>query len=41
LTEPPRTPRGRAVRNAVLSVIGRIPAVRRGLATELAELRNR
>jgi len=36
-----RTPRGRAVRNAMIRVIGRIPAVRRWLATELAGLRNR
>lgn len=36
-----RTPRARAVRNAVMRVIGRFPAVRRWLATELAELRNR
>jgi 2-polyprenyl-6-methoxyphenol hydroxylase-like FAD-dependent oxidoreductase len=36
-----RTPRARAVRNAVMRTIGRIPAVRRWLATELAELRNR
>lgn len=36
-----RSPGARAVRNAVITVIGRIPAVRRWLATELAELRNR
>lgn len=36
-----RTPRARAVRNTVISVIGRFPAARRWLATELAELRNR
>jgi 2-polyprenyl-6-methoxyphenol hydroxylase-like FAD-dependent oxidoreductase len=36
-----RSPRARAARNAVIRVIGRIPAFRRWLATELAELRNR
>jgi hypothetical protein len=36
-----RAPRGRAVRNGVLGVVDRIPAVRRWLATELAELLNR
>jgi 2-polyprenyl-6-methoxyphenol hydroxylase-like FAD-dependent oxidoreductase len=36
-----RSPRARAVRNAGMRVIGRIPAVRRWLATELAELRYR
>ncbi len=36
-----RTPRSRAVRNAAIGVIGRIPAARRWLATELAGLRNR
>jgi 2-polyprenyl-6-methoxyphenol hydroxylase-like FAD-dependent oxidoreductase len=36
-----RTPRGRTVRNAVMRVIGRIPAVRHRLAIELAGLRNR
>ena len=36
-----RSPRARAVRNAGIRVIGRIPAVRRWLATELSELRNR
>ena len=36
-----RTRRARAMRNAVLRLIGRIPAARRWLATELAELRNR
>lgn len=35
------TARGRATRNAGISVIGRIPAVRRWIATELAGLRNR
>ncbi len=34
-------PGARAVRNALIRVIGRIPVVRRRLATELAELRNR
>jgi 2-polyprenyl-6-methoxyphenol hydroxylase-like FAD-dependent oxidoreductase len=36
-----RTPRARAVRNAVIRMIGQIPAARRWLTTELAELRNR
>jgi hypothetical protein len=36
-----RTSRARAARNAALRVIGRIPAARRWLAIELAELRNR
>jgi 2-polyprenyl-6-methoxyphenol hydroxylase-like FAD-dependent oxidoreductase len=36
-----RNPRARAVRNVLISVIGRIPAARRWLAIELAELRNR
>ena len=36
-----RSPRARAVRNAVIRVIGRIPAVRRKLAMELSGLRNR
>jgi 2-polyprenyl-6-methoxyphenol hydroxylase-like FAD-dependent oxidoreductase len=36
-----RTPRTRAVRNALISVVGRIPVARRWLATELAGLRNR
>jgi len=36
-----RTRRGRAMRNAVIGMIGRIPAARRWLATELAGLRNR
>jgi 2-polyprenyl-6-methoxyphenol hydroxylase-like FAD-dependent oxidoreductase len=35
------SPGSRAVRNAAIRVIGRIPAVRRWLATELAGLRNR
>jgi 2-polyprenyl-6-methoxyphenol hydroxylase-like FAD-dependent oxidoreductase len=34
-----RTPRRRAMRNAMISIIGRIPAVPRLLATELAGLR--
>ena len=36
-----RTSRGRAVRNAAISVFGRVPAVRRRLAIELSGLRNR
>ncbi len=36
-----RHPRSRALRNAALKVIGRIPAVRRWLTMELAGLRNR
>jgi 2-polyprenyl-6-methoxyphenol hydroxylase-like FAD-dependent oxidoreductase len=36
-----RAPRARAMRNAVMRVIGRVPPVRRWLAMELAELRNR
>jgi len=36
-----RTRRSRAIRNAMIRMIGRIPAVRRWLATELAGLRNR
>jgi 2-polyprenyl-6-methoxyphenol hydroxylase-like FAD-dependent oxidoreductase len=36
-----RTRRARAVRNAAVGVIGRIPAFRRWLATELSGLRNR
>ena len=36
-----RTPRARSVRNVVIRMIGRIPAVSRWLATELAELRYR
>ncbi|HEY3173716.1 MAG TPA: FAD-dependent monooxygenase [Thermoanaerobaculia bacterium] len=36
-----RTPRARAVRSAVVGLIGRIPAFRRWLAMELSELRNR
>jgi len=36
-----RTPRSRAARNAMIRVIGRMPPVRRWLATELAGLRNR
>jgi 2-polyprenyl-6-methoxyphenol hydroxylase-like FAD-dependent oxidoreductase len=36
-----RTRRSRAVRNAAIKVIGRIPAVGRRLATELSGLRNR
>jgi 2-polyprenyl-6-methoxyphenol hydroxylase-like FAD-dependent oxidoreductase len=36
-----RNPRSRAVRNTAIRVIGRIPAVRRWLTTELAGLRNR
>ncbi len=36
-----RNPRSRAMRNAAIRVIGRIPAVPRWLATELAGLRNR
>jgi 2-polyprenyl-6-methoxyphenol hydroxylase-like FAD-dependent oxidoreductase len=36
-----RTPRSRAVRNAAISVIGRIPALRRRIATELAGLHYR
>ena len=36
-----RSPRARAVRNAAIGVIGRIPPFRRWLATELSELRNR
>lgn len=36
-----RGKRARSVRNGVISMIGRIPPVRRRLAIELAELRNR
>lgn len=36
-----RRPRVRLMRNATIRVVGRIPAVRRQLAFELAELRNR
>ena len=36
-----RSPQSRAVRNAAIRVIGRIPALRRRLATELSGLRNR
>jgi 2-polyprenyl-6-methoxyphenol hydroxylase-like FAD-dependent oxidoreductase len=36
-----RSSRARSVRNGVIGVIGRIPAVRRRLAMELAGLRNR
>ena len=36
-----RTPRSRAARNAMLGILGRIPALRRWIATELAGLRNR
>jgi 2-polyprenyl-6-methoxyphenol hydroxylase-like FAD-dependent oxidoreductase len=36
-----RTSRGRAVRNAALSVFGRVPPIRRRLAMELSGLRNR
>jgi 2-polyprenyl-6-methoxyphenol hydroxylase-like FAD-dependent oxidoreductase len=36
-----RTPRSRAARNALVGVIGRIPILRRWLATELSGLRNR
>ena len=36
-----RTAGSRAMRNAAISVISRIPPVRRWLATELAGLRNR
>lgn len=36
-----RTRRSRAVRNTVLSMIGRIPVIPRQVATELAGLRNR
>jgi len=36
-----RTPGSRAARNAMIRVIGRMPPVRRWLATELAGLRNR
>lgn len=36
-----RPPRARAVRNAVIRGVGRIPAVRRRFAIELAELHNR
>ena len=36
-----RSRRSRAVRNAMIRMIGRIPAVRRWLATEIAGLRNR
>ena len=36
-----RSPGARAVRNAVIGLIGRIPAARRWLSTELSELRNR
>jgi 2-polyprenyl-6-methoxyphenol hydroxylase-like FAD-dependent oxidoreductase len=36
-----RSVRARAVRNALIGVVGRIPAVRRWIATELAELRYR
>ena len=36
-----RSPRARAVRNAAISMFGRIPPLRRWLATELSELRNR
>ncbi len=36
-----RSPRSRAVRNAAIRVIGRIPALRRRLAMELSGLRNR
>ena len=36
-----RSRHGRAVRNALIRTIGRIPAVRRWLATEFAGLRNR
>jgi hypothetical protein len=36
-----RSRRSRAVRNGVIGMVGRIPAFRRWLATELAGLRNR
>jgi 2-polyprenyl-6-methoxyphenol hydroxylase-like FAD-dependent oxidoreductase len=36
-----RTSRGRALRNAAISAVGRIPAFNRWLASELAGLRNR
>lgn len=36
-----RTRRARALRNAVIGIVGRLPAFRRWLATELAELRYR
>jgi 2-polyprenyl-6-methoxyphenol hydroxylase-like FAD-dependent oxidoreductase len=36
-----RTRRSRAVRNALIAVVGRLPFVRKWLATELAGLRNR
>jgi 2-polyprenyl-6-methoxyphenol hydroxylase-like FAD-dependent oxidoreductase len=36
-----RTPRGRAARNAAISVFGRVPPIRRRLAIELSGLRNR
>ena len=36
-----RTPRSRAARNAMIRVMGRMPPVRRWLATEVAGLRNR
>ena len=36
-----RTPRSRAARNAMIGILGRIPALRRWIATELAGLRNR
>ena len=36
-----RNRRSRTIRNAMIRMIGRIPAVRRWVATELAGLRNR
>ena len=36
-----RNRRSRTIRNATIRMIGRIPAVRRWVATELAGLRNR